>query len=137
MLGSCYQSNESHSFVLLNRKSPFWDTNCFQMGIDVESHSFFKHEGLEVGPSLTGWFSWYPQLSSATLSISTFLLFQIMKCVNSGNHASVSLESRLTRYVQGLFFHFTSQSGSLTTVVKGSDWSVGGSGPQPSDVKFK
>ena len=51
MLGSCYQSDESHSYKLLNIKSPVWNTNCFQMGIAVGSHSFFKHKELEVGPS--------------------------------------------------------------------------------------
>ncbi|TDG98100.1 hypothetical protein EPR50_G00214710 [Perca flavescens] len=56
VFGSCYRSNESRSFTLLIRKSPFWGgTTCLQMGMGADARLFFSHDGVQALLSQIWW----------------------------------------------------------------------------------
>ncbi|XP_033963257.1 transient receptor potential cation channel subfamily M member 4-like [Pseudochaenichthys georgianus] len=56
VFSSCYRSDESRSFTLLIRKSPFWGgTTCLQMGMGADARLFFSHDGVQSLMSQIWW----------------------------------------------------------------------------------
>ncbi|XP_028331625.1 transient receptor potential cation channel subfamily M member 4-like isoform X2 [Gouania willdenowi] len=56
VFSSCYRSDESRSFTLLIRKSPFWGgTTCLQMGMGADARLFFSHDGVQSLLSQIWW----------------------------------------------------------------------------------
>ncbi|KAK5881154.1 hypothetical protein CesoFtcFv8_021990 [Champsocephalus esox] len=56
VFSSCYRSDESRSFTLLIRKSPFWGgSTCLQMGMGADARLFFSHDGVQSLMSQIWW----------------------------------------------------------------------------------
>ncbi|KAM9424664.1 transient receptor potential cation channel subfamily M member 4-like [Pholidichthys leucotaenia] len=56
MFGACYRSDESRSFKLLIRKSPFWGgSTCLQMGMGADARLFFSNDGVQSLLSQIWW----------------------------------------------------------------------------------
>lgn len=49
VFSECHQSNETHAFTILIRKSQVWgEATCLQMATAADARLFFSHNGVQV-----------------------------------------------------------------------------------------
>ncbi|KAM9456871.1 transient receptor potential cation channel subfamily M member 4a isoform 2-T2 [Clarias gariepinus] len=137
MFSACYQSDETRSFTLLIRMSPFWGrATCLQMATAAEARLFFSHDGVQTLLAQI----WWGDMSSRTEVWKLLLTFFLPPLIYTN---LITFKEHQNRHADGLegshsspftLAEITEHTEEETKETKLKDDTQGGDGDNTEDV---